>query len=333
MRLAVGALSDRGLRRELNEDSFVALDPLFAVADGMGGHEAGEVASSVCIQALSTAEGLAPGSRSAHAIDVQTALAAADARIRELTDSRAGTTATGVVLVEEGGMLCWLIFNVGDSRTYRLHQGHLQQVSVDHSEVQELVDAGYITEQQALVHPRRHVVTRALGTGDDAEADYWLIPAENGDRYLVCSDGLTGELSDSHIFRILSTLGEPQAAVDALVQAALRSGGRDNVTAIVVDLVDSVNTSEEALLRTTAPRPDADTDTLPRLDPRPDLAGEDVTEAIASDENPPSGESRDILDLASELLGSEVPAFDQLHTAPPEHADAEEDRHEPDRLP
>ncbi|GAA1048212.1 PP2C family protein-serine/threonine phosphatase [Arthrobacter russicus] len=258
--LSWGSNTDRGLRRELNEDSFLAADPIFAVADGMGGHEAGEVASRECIRALREAAALAPGSRTASALDVQQALLQADAKIRELTDSRAGTTATGVVLVEEAGNPYWLVFNVGDSRTYRLSQGKFEQISVDHSEVQELVDAGHITSDQALVHPRRHVVTRALGTGDDTEADYWLIPVEDGDRYLVCSDGLTGELSDQQISQVVSSVAQPQAAVDALLEAALRSGGRDNVTVLIVDAEDMVQAADRL---TTAPRPLAEEDTLP----------------------------------------------------------------------
>lgn len=256
-----GSGTDRGLRRELNEDSFLAADPIFAVADGMGGHEAGEVASRECIKALRETAVLAPGSREASALDLQQALLQADAKIRELTDSRAGTTATGVVLVQEAGNPYWLVFNVGDSRTYRLSQGKFEQISVDHSEVQELVDAGHISSDQALVHPRRHVVTRALGTGEDTEADYWLIPVEDGDRYLICSDGLTGELSDLQIAQVLSTVEYPQDAVDSLVQAALRSGGRDNVTVLIVDAEDVVSTADRL---TTAPRVDAEEDTLPR---------------------------------------------------------------------
>jgi protein phosphatase len=137
---------------------------------------------------------------------------------------------------------------------------------VDHSEVQELVDSGQITRAQAAVHPRRHVVTRALGTGDETEADYWLLPVEEGDRMLVCSDGLNGELDDDHITRILRSEADPQAAVDGLIQAALRSGGRDNVTCIVVDASDVTNDDGGAM---TAPRTAAaaeEEDTLPRTD-------------------------------------------------------------------
>ncbi|WP_026553910.1 PP2C family protein-serine/threonine phosphatase [Arthrobacter sp. 35W] len=261
IRLGCGYNTDRGLRRELNEDSFLASDPVFAVADGMGGHEAGEVASRECIATLGQSAALASGSRSATASDLQEVLRQADARIRALTDSRAGTTVSGVVLVEERGVPYWLVFNVGDSRTYRLSQGRFEQISVDHSEVQELVDGGFITAAEALVHPRRHVVTRALGAGDNTEADFWLMPVEEGDRLLVCSDGLTGEVGDEAIHRMLSTIAHPQDAVDALIHAALRHGGRDNVTVIIVDASDvagsdsvSVDTAQFAADDITLPR-------------------------------------------------------------------------------
>ena len=262
--LTYGYGTDRGLRRELNEDSYIAADPVFAVADGMGGHEAGEIASGLCVRALATMPQLATGERSITAAVLQQYLVRADTSIREATGARAGTTLTGAVIVEQMGMPYWLVLNIGDSRTYRLSQGRFEQISVDHSEVQELVDAGEITAQEATVHPRRHVVTRALGTGDETEADYWLLPVEEGDRVLVCSDGLTGELSDDDILRILSSAAEPQEAVDALIQAALRMGGRDNVTAIVVD---ARNVSNDDGAGTTAPRltsADGDEVTLPR---------------------------------------------------------------------
>ena len=262
--LTYGYGTDRGLRRELNEDSYIAADPVFAVADGMGGHEAGEIASGLCVRALAGIPQLATGERSITASVLQQYLVRADNSIREAAGARAGTTLTGAVVVEQMGMPYWLVLNIGDSRTYRLSQGRFEQISVDHSEVQELVDAGEITAQEATVHPRRHVVTRALGTGDETEADYWLLPVEEGDRVLVCSDGLTGELADEDILRILSTVAQPQDAVDALIQAALRSGGRDNVTAIVVD---ASNVAHDDGAGTTAPRyspGDTDEETLPR---------------------------------------------------------------------
>jgi serine/threonine protein phosphatase PrpC len=262
--LSYGYGTDRGLRRELNEDSFIASDPVFAVADGMGGHEAGEIASGMCVRALAAMPQLATGERSVTASVLQRYLLRADQSIREVTGARAGTTLTGAVVVEQMGMPYWLVMNIGDSRTYRLSQGNFAQVSVDHSEVQELVDAGEITPEQAAVHPRRHVVTRALGTGDETEADYWLLPVEEGDRIMICSDGLNAELTDEHIFRILSTVGHPQDAVDALIQAALRNGGRDNVTIIVVDAKNVMN---DGGIATTAPRPGTtaeEENTLPR---------------------------------------------------------------------
>jgi len=285
--LSVGYGTDRGLRRELNEDSYIASDPVFAVADGMGGHEAGEIASGMCVRALAAIPQLATGERSVTASVLHEYLARADSSIREATGARAGTTLAGAVIVEQMGMPYWLVMNIGDSRTYRLSQGKFEQISVDHSEVQELVDAGEITAEQATVHPRRHVVTRALGTGDETEADYWLLPVEEGDRILICSDGLTGELTDEHIFRILSTVGHPQDAVDELIQASLRSGGRDNVTVIVVD---ARNVLDDAGAATTAPRPDTAEDevTLPRSQPAQQTA---QSPAAAPPTAPPSAQS------------------------------------------
>ena len=289
LRLSCGYGTDRGLRREMNEDSFIASDPVFAVADGMGGHEAGEIASGICVRTLAGIPQLASGERNATAGVVQEYLLMADEGIREATGSRAGTTLSGVVVVEQMGAPYWLVLNIGDSRTYRLSQGKLSQVSVDHSEVQELVDAGQITQAQAAVHPRRHVVTRALGTGDETEADYWLLPIEEGDRILVCSDGLNGELDDQHISNILRSQSDPQAAVDELIQAALRSGGRDNVTCIVLDATNVTSDYDGAAQ--TAPRSAAaaeDEDTLPRTDALDLAPNGDV---VSGTEEPVAGES------------------------------------------
>lgn len=233
-----GSLTDRGLRRALNEDALLALDPVFAVADGMGGHEAGEVASAVCIQTLTAA--VLAARETGVPLDpeaLQKLMRSADAAIRKAAQSRAGTTLSGAALVHEQGIPYWLVFNVGDSRTYLLHQGELAQVSVDHSEVQEMVDRGQITAEQAIVHPRRNIITRALGTGEDNEADFWLVPVNAGDRLLICSDGLTGEVRDEHIAEVLGRIKDPQAAAQELVEAALRSGGRDNITVVLVDVL------------------------------------------------------------------------------------------------
>ncbi len=238
VRLRFGFGTDVGLIRELNEDSFIAMEPVFAVADGMGGHDAGEVASSICVRMLA-ASSIMDGARLHVSMDdLEELIEQVDQQIRSEAGGNAGTTLTGVVLVEESSVPQWLFFNVGDSRAYRLSAGTFGQISVDHSEVQELVDVGQLTEDQARTHPRRHVVTRALGTGDDTEADFWLLPAEHGDRLLLCSDGLSGEITDDEICSILSAAGDPQDACDELIAAALRSGARDNVTVIVVDAMD-----------------------------------------------------------------------------------------------
>ena len=230
-----GASTDRGLHRETNEDSLLAEYPVFAVADGMGGHESGEIASGICIRTLQESGLVGQPLVELKAEQLRSVLAEADANIRAATGGRAGTTVTGAVLGQEAGSPAWLVFNVGDSRTYRFSRGVLEQLTVDHSEVQELVDGGHISAEAALVHPRRHVVTRALGTGGDLEADVWLMPALDGDRLLICSDGLVNEVGDEAIFEILVSVADPQEASDALVKAALSYGGRDNISVIVVD--------------------------------------------------------------------------------------------------
>lgn len=230
-----------GLRRELNEDSYVVTDTLFAVADGMGGHEAGEVASSVAVQAV--AEGWEAAGGAVGQAEIQQFLYDADARIREATDSKAGTTLTGAAVVPAGstaagdtGQWQWLIFNIGDSRTYLLNDGALIRLTRDHSQVQELVDSGMLTDDEVYNHPQRNVITRALGAGEVCDSDFTTATVAPGQRLLVCSDGLTGELTDEQIARILNAGRNAQETVDWLIHQALRHGGRDNVTVIVVDV-------------------------------------------------------------------------------------------------
>ncbi|MGO1523250.1 MAG: PP2C family protein-serine/threonine phosphatase [Nesterenkonia sp.] len=234
-----------GLRRELNEDSFVVTDTLFAVADGMGGHEAGEVASSVAVQAL--AEGWEAAGGKVGQRQLQQFLDDADVRIREATDSKAGTTLTGAVVIpghgdaahagpEGSGQWQWLVFNIGDSRTYLLNDGALIRLTRDHSQVQELLDSGMITADEVENHPQRNVITRALGAGDMWEADFTTATVASGQRLLVCSDGLTGEITDEQIGDILNAGRNAQDTVDWLIHQALRNGGRDNVTVILVDV-------------------------------------------------------------------------------------------------
>jgi protein phosphatase len=212
----------------------MAQPPLFAVADGMGGHGAGDLASRLAIDTLTVAGRLRP-------LSVEGMLDALDGANRAIVTYEGvrgmGTTVTGVALLEtpDGDRL--MVFNVGDSRVYRLTGGLLEQVTVDHSEVQELVEAGVITRDQARIHPRRNIVTRALGTSPPSRADYWLLAVTPGDRYLICSDGLYSELPDEHITSLLANGGSPQATADALVSAAEVAGGHDNITVIIVDVV------------------------------------------------------------------------------------------------
>jgi len=231
--LDVGVATARG-QRARNEDSVWAADGAYLVADGMGGHESGQLASRTAIGVLRE---LAEGVRGPD--DARSTVRRAHAAVRALpatTGRRPGTTATGVVLTEHGDTPCWLVLNVGDSRTYRMAGGVLEQVTLDHSEVAELVASGIVPADEASRHPRRNVVTRVLGGGATrVEPDVWLLPVSPGDRMLVCSDGLTDELSDARIEAELRAEGEAQAAADRLVAAALAAGGHDNVTVIVMD--------------------------------------------------------------------------------------------------
>ncbi|GAB3264523.1 hypothetical protein GCM10027562_29130 [Arthrobacter pigmenti] len=208
---------------------------MFGVADGIGGQEAGEVASGVCVQVLGDHPLLATKRHLLTSGDVYRLIDDADAAIREATGSRSGTTLSGVALIEEAGRLWWLVFNVGDSRTYLLNADGMEQVTVDHSEVQELLDMGVMTALEAAVYPRRGMLTRALGTGAKATPDLFQLPVETGGRVVICSDGLTNEVNDEQIHRIMAASPDPQQAAEALVQAAISSGGRDNATVVVIN--------------------------------------------------------------------------------------------------
>jgi PPM family protein phosphatase len=228
-----GAATSAGRVRRVNEDSFLAVPPLFVVADGMGGHGGGNVASRIAVEEMAGCAALRP----LFAEAVFTALEQANRFIIERdVANRMGTTVTGLAGIEAvSGGDHLMVFNVGDSRVYRLAGRRLEQLTVDHSEVQQLVLAGVITPEQARTHPRRNVVTRALGSDTGLHPDHWLLPVVSGERFLICSDGLFGEVSDAAIAPLLGT-GDPRQAAEALVAAANEAGGRDNVTAVVVDV-------------------------------------------------------------------------------------------------
>jgi len=254
--LTVGAATDTGRVRDHNEDSALAEGGVFVVADGMGGHAAGEVASGMVVETMRELV----DRRDLTADDVTRQLLIANERILTAVSSHPeqrgmGTTATGIVLVTAGGADHWAAFNVGDSRVYRYIDQSLTQVSVDHSEVQELVEAGVITPAEARVHPARNVVTRSLGTDYAYHSDVWVLPPYAGERFVICSDGLTNEVTDDELREILRANPDPQAASEELVRAAVEAGGRDNVTVVVVNLDGDVGDD----LSETSPRAEADT--------------------------------------------------------------------------
>ncbi|SFK04690.1 protein phosphatase [Cellulomonas sp. KH9] len=249
MRTSWGSATDRGRVREVNEDALLAYPPVFLVADGMGGHDAGDLASRIAVEEFAQLA----GQPSASSDDVHACFSRTSTRIRtEFTRGRqGGTTVSGVAVTEHDGGWYWLVFNVGDSRVYRWSDPALTQVSVDHSVVQELLDSGDLSPDAARRHPERHVLTRALGTGEPPEPDYWLLPAGAEDRLLICTDGLTRELADHEISRVLASVDDPQEAAALLVQEALERGGRDNVSAVVVDVATATAPEQS---HATAPR-------------------------------------------------------------------------------
>jgi len=231
------AATAAGRVRELNEDAVLSASPVFAVADGMGGHAAGEVASALALEQLA-AFAAEPDMRPEALL---AAIEAANRAILLCAEQRPetrgmGTTVSGVCLGEVGGSAHWFVFNVGDSRVYRFAAGHLTQVTTDHSEVEELISAGQISSEQARTHPRRNVVTRSLGTDPAPTPDIWVLPATPSDTFLVCSDGLPLEVDDDEIAEVLALRLPPQDAADRLLSMALAAGGRDNVSVVVVCL-------------------------------------------------------------------------------------------------
>jgi protein phosphatase len=236
--LRSGSATDVGRVRTNNQDQLLVAAPLFAVADGMGGHAAGEVASLTAIEALKSAFN---GDRSPEAL-----VAAAEHANRSVWDRAQadpglrgmGTTLVALALVEEEGEQQLAIINVGDSRVYLLRDGELQQLTTDHSLVQELIDDGQLSEAEADYHPQRHVLTRALGVDRDVTVDCLQVLPVRGDRYVLCSDGLSREVSDSQLASVLRRLADPDSAAKELVAQARAHGGNDNITVVVVDVVD-----------------------------------------------------------------------------------------------
>ncbi len=252
MKLAAASATDQGLVRSNNEDAFLIDDQraLFAVADGMGGHRGGEVASHTAIEALRAA--VANGTPLHDAITrANAAVLTRAAGDDELTGM--GTTMTALIAV--GGRQL-LVGHVGDSRAYLLHEGTLRRATDDHSLVEELVREGRLTPEQAESHPQRAIVTRALGVDEHVDVDLYTLDIEPGDRVLLCSDGLTTMVRERDIERLARTEPDPQHLAEALVAAANAAGGDDNTTVVVVDVLEtdpSAAPDPTALLATQAP--------------------------------------------------------------------------------
>lgn len=251
MRLSVSAATDLGMVRKVNEDSFLAETGLYLVADGMGGHSFGDRASQSVVGTFAAA--VAEGGTLTPERVVQTIHSSNEAVVAMTGDdeeSVSGTTLAGLALVQSETDHHWMAFNVGDSRVYSWDGRLLEQVTVDHSAVQEMLDLGQITAIEASEHPHRNVVTRAIGVGDIVDPDIWLLPVAGRQLFLACSDGLTKELDDDQIATILADrfqLPGDLTIAERLVEAALAAGGADNVTVVVVEseLVGAAHTADE----------------------------------------------------------------------------------------
>ena len=258
-------LTDVGLRRETNQDSYVVAPPIFAVADGMGGHSAGEIASAAVVRRLAELG----GGRAVSEAEISAALSDAVDDI-ELdagqTDLGAGTTVTGVTFADcaDHGAV-WRVFNIGDSRVYQFFEGALSQLTVDHSVVQHLMDTGAITPEEAEVHPHANVITRAVGFNEEPSPDYTALAVVPGQRILICSDGLTKELTELGIRHFLAAAETAEEAARSLVAQALANSGRDNVTVVVIDVHavldgDAIETQSDAA--DTPAEPETNNDTV-----------------------------------------------------------------------
>lgn len=245
-----GGVTDTGQARAVNQDSLLVLEGrLYAVADGMGGHRGGEVASALALESLagdlgeaSTAALVAGVTRANHTVYTRSSQ---DPELRGM-----GTTlvALALVLGADGGERLAMA-NVGDSRAYRIRAGQLEQMTEDHSLVESLVRQGRITAEEAATHPQRNIITRALGVDPQVEVDSWELPAVPGDRFLLCSDGLFNEVEPATIAAVLTERDDPDDCATELVRLANEGGGRDNITCVIVDVLDGPGRPDEAVVR------------------------------------------------------------------------------------
>ena len=274
IRVRIGASSDIGRARERNEDSFLVQEPLFAVADGMGGHRGGNVASSLAVKTLSSidlsAEGLAASleERVKQANRRVLEQGAADRELRGM-----GTTLTAVLADGERAYVA----HVGDSRAYLLRDGNLQQLTEDHTLVQRMVREGKLSAEEAGNHPQRSILTRALGVEENLSVEQLTMDLHAGDRLILCTDGLTSMVDRENIQEILEAESDPQAASERLVDAANAAGGDDNITVIVLDFVDADTETAAPVAPHSAPARAAEATTVAAAAPRREPITEIVT--------------------------------------------------------
>lgn len=299
MDLVAGGASDVGMVRNANQDSWAIRERLWAVADGMGGHQGGEVASELAIDVLTerfdefTAQALSAAARAANAAVHKEASEHAELR-------GMGTTLCAMGLVEtDDGAQALDVINIGDSRCYRWRDGEMTQITRDHSLVEDMRAAGQLTDAEAAVHPHRNIVTRALGIQSDVKVDSFRVIPATGDRYVLCSDGLFNEVPVDRIAATLRRLADPQEAASELVRQANEAGGRDNVTCVVVDVADVTGVSAAAgagdIIADPAPREAA-----------PDVAG--FTTALSGAEADEEGAPRDETTAAGNSDQTQAPA-------------------------
>lgn len=279
-------VTHRGRKRDVNQDALLTAYPLFVVADGMGGHIGGEIASASTVDRLQRMVG--KGDVSPEAIEKALVKAVRDiGKHPETTDEGTGTTVTGVYLDITDEDATWVALNIGDSRVYLQRDDALSQVTTDHSLVQELVAAGRLSPEEAENHPYGNVITRAVGPSEGAVPDYVRLDVRDGDRFVICSDGLTKELTDYGILHFLRLHPEPEAAVNAMLEAALENGGRDNITIVVLNVSVPGQRTAEA----DAAGDDTATDVIPVVAPADDAEAPEGGATPADDADAEPGAS------------------------------------------
>jgi len=259
MQLEVGARSDVGKVRAHNEDSFLVGRQIWAVADGMGGQAAGEVASAIVTSQLRARD----QGGALDQDDIVTLIATINEAILEHArlhpeSQGLGSTVSGIATIEFGDVQHWGVFNVGDSRVYRYADDALVRETVDHNEAEELIEAGKLDPSEAENHPSRSILTRSLGSEPAPLPDVFVLPQDRDETFLICSDGLTSEVPDPLLERTLRDFPDPREAANRLIELALAHGARDNVTAVVVAVRSSGNTVslDSVSDETTIPRPE-----------------------------------------------------------------------------